>query len=211
MEFIQQHSFYLFLIFIGLLLIYESVSKFRSKGVSSISSSDRYRRILYGAMFSLILLIAFIQMELQKGVFVAVAGPLLISLLTLVKERKNTEMHVWSYEPYTFFAILEQHLDSNGYEYIREVKGNEDYLSSNYITYYYLDDSDEEIKINWKDLDKSDIQVFFLKFRNHQFVKELMGKLKEQRPPITYFQVSKYSIGFAAVFIYLGMMKVLGY
>jgi hypothetical protein len=139
-----------------MLLGYESITKYRTKGVSSTSISDRYRRILYGAMLSLILLIAFVQMELQKEVFVAVAGPLLIGLLTMVKERKNTEMHVWSYGPYTFFGILEHHLNSYGYEYFKEVKGNEDYLSSNYITYYYLGDSDEEIKINWKDLDKSD-------------------------------------------------------
>ncbi|MBM7621395.1 hypothetical protein JOC95_003268 [Bacillus tianshenii] len=211
MEFIQQHSFYLFLIFIGLLLIYESITKYRTKGVSSTSNSDRYRRVLYGAMLSLVLLIAFIQMDLQKEAFVAVVGPLLIGLLTMVKERKNTELHVFSYEPYTFFEILEKLLNSHGYGYFKEVKGNDDYLSSNYITYYYLDDGDEEIKINWKDLDKSDLQVSFLRFGDKAFIEELMKELKERRPPITYFKFNKYSLGFAAVFIYLGMMKVLGY
>ncbi|MGM0838550.1 MAG: hypothetical protein ACQEV7_20650 [Bacillota bacterium] len=211
MEFIHNHLFYLFLIFIGLLLIYESITKYRSKGVSSSSNSDRYRRIIYGTMLSIVLLTAFYQMNLQKEFFVAIAGPMLIGLLTMLKERKNTEMHVLSYEPYKFFGILEHHLNSYGYEYFKEVKGNDDYLSSNYITYYYLDDSEEEIKINWKDHDRSDIQVSFLKFGDMAIISELMEELKEQRPPITYFKFNKYSLGFAAVFIYLGMMKVFGY
>jgi predicted ferric reductase len=142
-------------------------------------------------------------MDLQKEFFVAIAGPMLIGLLTMLKDRKNTEMHVLSYEPYTFFEIFERHLNRNGYTYLKEVKGNDDFLSSNYITYYYLDDSEEEIKINWKDLDRSDIQAqaSFLKFGDKAFIKDLMEELKEQRPPIKYFQFNKYSFGFATVFI----------
>jgi len=74
-----------------------------------------------------------------------------------------------------------------------------------------LDDINEEIKINWKDLDRSNILASFPKFRDKALIKKVMEDLRGKRPPIRYFQFNKYSLGFAAVFIYLGMMKVLGF
>jgi hypothetical protein len=180
MEYIQEHSFYILLIFIGVLLIFDSITSYRNKGVSSQSYRSRLQGILITSMISLTLLLFFFQMNMQKEVLVGFLGPLLFSFLTAWKKSNDTVVNVLKYQPTLFFDILESKLDEKGYPYFKESKADEAYLSSNYTTYFYLDDTNEEIKINWKDLDTSNILVSFPKFRDKILIKELMQELKEQ-------------------------------
>ncbi|WP_156317669.1 hypothetical protein [Bacillus sp. CHD6a] len=129
----------------------------------------------------------------------------------MIMQRKKDEIHIKKYEPKTVMHILERNLDDKRYLYKKDVKTNEDYMSSNYITMYYLNDSNQTIKIKWKDLETSGLEVEFQNFADKDFIKEVVGDLRLERPPISFFKFNKISLIIAAIVIYIGSMQLLGY
>ncbi|NLP51397.1 hypothetical protein [Bacillus sp. RO1] len=212
MDFIDQNIFPLFLVFIGVILIVEAMMSFQQKGVSTISTSNRFQGILVTGVITLGLLWYTTSSDkLDINTLYFALGPLLIPLMVMIMQRKKDEIHIKKYEAQTVMGILERNLDDKRYPYKKDVKADEDYISRNYITMYYLDDPNQTIKLKWKDLETSGLEVEFQNFADKDFIKEVVGDLREERPPISFFKFNKISLSIAAIAIYIGSMQLLGY
>ncbi|MGD6992585.1 hypothetical protein [Sutcliffiella horikoshii] len=212
MDFIDQNIFPLFLLMIGALLILDAFTNFQQKGVSKVSTGNRFQGILMTGLITLGLLVYTTSNEYwdMNSLFLALS-PVLVPLVMMIMQRKKDEIHIKKYEPQTVMNILERNLDDKRYSYKKDVIANEDYISSNYITMYYFDDPYQTIKIKWKDLETSGLEVEFQNFADKDFIKEVVGDLREERPPISLFKFNKISLIIAAIALFIGSMQLLGF
>ncbi|MCG1021978.1 hypothetical protein [Sutcliffiella horikoshii] len=212
MDYIDQNIFPLFLVFLGVMLIVAAITSFLQKGVSTVSTSDRFQGILITGFVTLGLIWFTTSQENWDGnLLYFTLGPLLVPLAMMFMQRKKDEIHIEKYVPQDVMNILERNLKDKGYSYKNDVIANEEYISSNYITMYYLDDPHQTIKIKWKDLEISGLEVEFQHFPNKDFIKEVVGDLRDERPPINFLKFKKISLSFAAVAIFIGVMQLLGF
>ncbi|ART77690.1 hypothetical protein B4U37_17230 [Sutcliffiella horikoshii] len=212
MDFIDQNIFSLFLLMIGALLILDAITSFQQKGVSKISTGNRFQSTIMTGLIALGLLVYTTSNEYWNinSLFFALS-PVLVPFIMMIMQRKKDEIHIKKYEPQTVMNILERNLDDKRYSYKKDVIANEDYMSSNYITMYYFDDPYQTIKIKWKDLETSGLEVEFQNFADKDFIKEVVGDLREERPPISLFKFNKISLIIAAIALFIGSMKLLGF
>ncbi|MEA3320791.1 MAG: hypothetical protein U9Q88_12360 [Bacillota bacterium] len=213
MDFIDQNIFPLFLLVIGAILFINAITNFHQKGVSKISTGNRFQGILITGLITLGLLVYTTSNENYwdiNSLYIALS-PILVPFIMMIMQRKKDEIHIKKYEPQTVMDILERNLDDKRYSYKKDVKANDDYISSNYVTMYYLDDSNQTIKIKWKDLETSGLEVEFQNFADKDYIKEVVGDLREERPPISFFKFNKISLIIAAIAIYIGCMQLLGF
>ncbi|WP_404444660.1 hypothetical protein LG307_17395 [Sutcliffiella horikoshii] len=212
MDYIDQNIFPLFLLMIGALLIMDAITSFQQKGVSKISTGNRFQGILMTGVLTLGLLVYTTSNEYWdiNSLFLALS-PVLVPFSIMVMQRKKDEIHIKKYVPQDVMDVLERNLDDKRYSYKKDVKANEEYISSNYITMYYFDDPYQTIKIKWKDLETSGLEVEFQNFADKDFIKEVVGDLREKRPPISFFKFNKISLIIAAIAIYIGSMQLLGF
>ncbi|MGD6872923.1 hypothetical protein ACQCU1_12170 [Sutcliffiella horikoshii] len=212
MDFIDQNIFSLFLLMIGVLLILDAITSFQQKGVSKISTGNRFQGLLMTGLITLGLLVYTTSNEYwdMNSLFLALS-PVLVPLVMMIMQRKKDEIHIKKYEPQTVMNILERNLDDKRYSYKKDVIADEDYISSKYITMYYLDDPYQTIKIKWKDLETSGLEVEFQNFADKDFIKEVVGDLREERPPISLFKFNKISLIIAAIALFIGSMQLLGF
>lgn len=212
MDFIDQNLFPLFLLFMGIIILVDSTNSYLQKGVSSVSAGNRFQGIILTALFSIGVIWYSSSRENSDTSYIYIAlSPLLVSLVTMVMQRKKDEIHIKKYVPQSFFSVLDRNLANKSYSYNKVVIANEDYLSSNYITMYYFDDPYQTIKIKWKDLETSNMEVELIKFSDKDFIKELSADLREERPTISFFKFNRLSLSISAILIYLGTMQLLGY
>ncbi|TYS69135.1 hypothetical protein FZC76_09425 [Sutcliffiella horikoshii] len=212
MDFIDQNIFPLFLLMIGALLFMDAITNFQQKGVSKISTGNRFQGILITGLITLGLLVYTTSNKYWdiNSLFLALS-PILVPFIIMIMQRKKDEIHIKKYEPQKVMDILEKKLNDKRYSFNKDVKANEDYISSNYITKYYLDDSNQTIKIKWKDLETSGLEVEFQNFADKDFINEVVGDLREERPPISFFKFNKISLIISAIAIYIGSMQLLGF
>lgn len=212
MDYIDQNIFPLFLLAIGVLLIMDAVTSFQHKGVSKISTSNRFQGILMTGLITLGLLVYTTSNRNWdiNSLFLALS-PILVPFIIMITQRKKDEIHIKKYEPQTVMDILEKNLNDKRYSFKKDVIANEDYMSSNYITMYDLDESNQTIKIKWKDLEISGLEVEFQNFADKDFIKEVVGDLREERPPISFFKFNKISLIISAISIFIGSMQLLGF
>ncbi|UAL46600.1 hypothetical protein [Sutcliffiella horikoshii] len=212
MDYIDQNIFPLFLLMIGALLIMDAITNFQQKGVSTISTGNRFQGILMTGVITLGLLVYTTSNENWdiNSLFLALI-PVLVPFFMMIIQRKKDEIHIKKYVPQDVMDILEKNLDDKRYSYKKDVIANEDYMSSNYINMYYLEASNQTIKIKWKDLETSGLEVEFQNFADKDFIKEVVGDLREERPPISFFKFNKISLIIAAIAIYIGSMQLLGF
>ncbi|KMJ57783.1 hypothetical protein AB685_13110 [Bacillus sp. LL01] len=212
MDYIDQNIFPLFLIMIGTLLILEAITSFQQKGVSKISTGNRFQGILMTGLITIGLLVYTTSNKYWdfNSLFLALI-PVLLPFIMILMQRKKDEIHIKKYVPQNVMHVLERNLDDKRYSYKKDVIANEDYISSNYITMYYLDDPYQTIKIKWKDLEISGLEVEFQNFADKDFIKEVVGDLREERPPISFFKFNKISLSISGIAIYIGAMQLLGF
>ena len=212
MDFIDQNIFPLFLLLIGVLLIFDAITSFQQKGVSRVSTGNRFQGIIMTGFFTVGLLIyTTTNQNWDINSLYFALFPLLVPLIMMFTQRKKDEIHIKKYEPQSVMAVLERNLDDKRYSYNNDVKANEDYISHNYITMYYFDDPYQTIKIKWKDLETSGMEVEFKNFPDKDFIKEVVIDLREERPPINFFKFNKISLSIAAIVIFVGTMQLLGF
>ncbi len=212
MDYIDQNIFPLFLLFLGVMLIVEAITNFQQKGVSTVSTGNRFQGILLTGFFTLGLIwYTTSNKNLDMNSLYLTLGPLLIPLVMMLMQRKKDEIHIKKYVPQNVMDVLERNLNDKRYSYKKDVIANEDYISSNYITMYYFDDPYQTIKIKWKDLETSGLEVEFQNFGDKDFIKEVVGDLREERPPISFFKFNKISLIVAVIAIYIGSMQLLGF
>lgn len=212
MDYIDQNIFPLLLLMIGALLIMDAITSFLQRGVSTISTGNRFQGILMTGVITLGLLVYTTSNKYwdMNSLFLTLS-PVLVPFFIMIMQRKKDEIHIKKYVPQDVMDILERNLNDKRYSYNKDVKANEDYMSGNYITMYHLDDSDQTIKIKWKDLEISGLEVEFQNFADKDFIKEVVGDLREERPPISFFTFNKISLIIAAIAIYIGSMQLLGF
>ncbi|WP_226680586.1 hypothetical protein [Sutcliffiella horikoshii] len=212
MDYIDQNMFPLLLLMIGVLLIMDAVTSYQQKGVSSISTGNRFQGILMTGVITLGLLVYTTSNKYWdiNSLYIALI-PILVPFIMMIMQRKKDEIHIKKYDPQDAMDVLERNLDDKRYSFKKDIKANEDYMSSNYITMYHLDDSDQTIKIKWKDLETSGLEVEFQNFVDKDFIKEVVGDLRDERPPIAFFKFNKISLIIAAISIYIGSMQLLGF
>ncbi|WP_404459114.1 hypothetical protein [Sutcliffiella horikoshii] len=212
MDYIDQNIFPLFLLMIGALLIMDAITNFQQKGVSTISTGNRFQGILMTGVITLGLLVYTNSNENRdiNSLFLALI-PVLVPFFIMIMQRKKDEIHIKKYVPQDVMDILEKNLDDKRYPYKKDVKANEDYMNSNYITMYYFDDPYQTIKIKWKDLETSGLEVEFQNFADKDFIKEVVGDLREERQPISFLKFNKISLIIAAIAISIGSMQLLGF
>lgn len=212
MDYIDQNIFPLFLLMIGALLIMDAITNFQQKGVSTISTGNRFQGILMTGVITLGLLVYTTSNENWdiNSLFLALI-PVLVPFFMMIIQRKKDEIHIKKYVPQDVMDILEKNLDDKRYSYKKDVIANEDYMSSNYINMYYLEASNQTIKIKWKDLETSGLEVEFQNFADKDFIKEVVGDLREERQPISFLKFNKISLIIAAIAIYIGSMQLLGF
>ncbi|WP_404429017.1 hypothetical protein [Sutcliffiella horikoshii] len=210
MDYIDQNIFPLFLLMIGALLIMDAITSFQQKGVSTISTGNRFQGILMTGVITIVLLVYTTSNEYWdiNSLFLALI-PVLVPFFIMIMQRKKDEIHIKKYVPQDVMDILEKNLDDKRYSYKKDVIANEDYISSNYITMYYFEDPYQTIKIKWKDLETSGLEVEFQNFADKDFIKEVVGDLREERQPISFFKFNKISLIIAAIAIYIGSMQLL--
>ncbi len=212
MDYIDQNIFPLFLLMIGALLIMDAITNFQQKGVSTISTGNRFQGILMTGVITLGLLVYTTSNENWdiNSLFLALI-PVLVPFFMMIIQRKKDEIHIKKYVPQDVMDILEKNLDDKRYSYKKDVIANEDYMSSNYITMYYIDDPNQTIKIKWKDLETSGLELEFQNFADKDFIKEVVGDLREERQPISFLKFNKISLIIAAIAISIGSMQLLGF
>lgn len=190
----------------------DAITSFQQKGVSNISTGNRFQGILMTGLITLGLLVYTTSNKYWdvNSLFLAVS-PILVPFVMMIMQRKKDEIHIKKYEPHTVMDILEKNLNDKRYSFKKDVIANEDYMSSNYITMYDLDESNQTIKIKWKDLEISGLEVEFQNFIDKDFIKEVVGDLREERPPISFFKFNKISLIISAISIFIGSMQLLGF
>jgi hypothetical protein len=212
MDYIDQNIFPLFLVFLGVMLIVAAITSFLQKGVSTISTNNRFQGILITGFVTLGLIwFTTSQENWDVNSLYFTLGPLLVPLAMMFMQRKKDEIHIEKYVPQEVMSILERNLKDKGYSYKNDVIANEEYISSNYITMYYFDEPHQTIKIKWKDLEISGLEVEFKNFPDKDFIKEVVGDLRDERPPINFLKFNKISLSIAAITMYIGTMQLLGF
>ncbi|QFT90266.1 hypothetical protein FIU87_16500 [Bacillus sp. THAF10] len=209
MQFIQEHLLAIFLIFLGAALIYDGWDSYRQMGVSTSTTLDRFKGVLFSIVFAIIIIFTFYSgKEIDDTTRTFLVGIILSAVATTVTRLKRAELHLKKYEPKSFFQIFEKKLESSNYQYTKKEKANDEYISSNYITHYYMEHSDEVIKVNWKDLDKSSMEVEFKRFRDKELLIEIAQELRDARPQLSYFKFNKISLIVSVIFMYVGFMMI---
>lgn len=212
MDYIDQNIFPLFLLFIGIMLIINAITSFQQKGVSTTSTSNRFQGILLTVLITLgIIFYTTSNENLDINSLYFALSPLIVPFVVMIMQRKKAEIHIKKYVPQNVFSVLERNLSDKGYSYHTDVKVDDEYISSNYISIYYLDESDQTIRIKWKDLELSGLAVEFNNFEDKDFIKEVVGALRNERPPISFFKFNKIALIIAAIAIYKGSMQLLGF
>lgn len=212
MEFFQGiNLFYYVILFCGLAMIFDGFKGYWQQGVSAESSMARLWSLLLSAAITGFVSLAFNEAEGFYEPLIFLAIPLAFPLIVFFKKLKHIEVNVKKYSPSDFFSIIENNLEKNGYEYIKRHKEEDALISSKVITYYEIPKTKEEFKVEWKDLDQSNIIIVFESFYDKDVIKEIMQDLKERKSNVSFFQQTKYQWLFGIAFIWFSFMKLIGY
>ncbi|CAG9622158.1 hypothetical protein [Sutcliffiella rhizosphaerae] len=211
MQFIQDNIFELFLIVVSMGILFSGLFSYRQKGISTVFNFNRLQSILFSALIAIGAIYYFnFYGETDGSILFLMVGMVMPPLFTLLVRIKKDELHIKKMLPQTFFSIMEAKLATN-YSFEKEEKANGEYGSSISLTYYSINESKELIRVKWKDLEESDIEVEFNSFQDKDFVKEVADALRQKKEPINYFQLNKFSILFAVALLFIGLIRLLVY